>query len=104
MTNNSVGNKKTAQREVEVIKLISHKWMFTITVAEYPDYKLSEKLNAGIKQFVENCECKLVECGSGTTHEIPIIAYTVKIENDEKADELVGKIEEYILANVVPII
>lgn len=104
MTNNSVGNEIIALRKVEVIKLVSQKWLFTITVAKYPDYKLSEKLSTEMKQFVENLKCKLVECGSGTTLKTPIIAYTVKIENDANAEELVKKIKEYILANVVPII
>ncbi|MBQ7410656.1 MAG: hypothetical protein IJW20_04650 [Clostridia bacterium] len=104
MTNNSVGNEIIAPRKVEVIKLVSQKWLFTITVTKYPDYKLSEKLRTELNQFVENLKCKLVECGSGTTLKTPIIAYTVKIENDENAEELVKKIKEYIFANVVPII
>lgn len=104
MTNNSVGIEIIAPRKVEVIKLVSQKWLFTITVTKYPDYKLSEKLRTELNQFVENLKCRLVEYGSGTTRKTPIIAYTVRIENGENAEEFVKKIKEYILANVVPII
>lgn len=105
MMNNSVGKEIKVLRKVEVIKMVSQKWLFTITVANYPDYKLSKKLNNDLDQFVEGLNCRLIECGTGTASErTPIVAYTVKIEDAENAEEIVKKIKEYIIVNMVPII
>lgn len=103
MTNNRERNKDEALREVDILKLVSCRWMFSVPVDRYPDYKVSKQINQELEQFVEGLSCKLVECGSGTgPKQQPIIAFTVKIETN--AEETVKKIELYLNSNVVPIV
>lgn len=103
MTNNSERIKSEALREVEILKLVSNRWMFSVPVQGYPDYKVSKKINKELEQFIEGLNCRLVECGSGTgPKQQPIIAFTVKIETN--AEETVKKIEQYLNSNVLPIV
>ena len=89
--------------EVDVLKLVSSSWMFSVPVKGYPNYFVSQKINQELEKFVEELGCTLKECGSGTgsKHE-PIIAFTVKIEKN--AEENVEKIQQYLIRNVVPIV
>ena len=103
MTNNSEKGNLGDLREVDVLKLISSSWMFSVPVKGYPDYWLSKKINKILNEFVEGLGCILKECGSGTgPKQQPIIAFTVKIEKN--AQENVQKIKEYITCNVLPIV
>ena len=103
MTNNSENSKLGDLREVEVLKLVASRWMFTVPVKGYPNYTISKQINEALEQFVNGLKCKLVECGSGTgPKQQLIIAFTVKIE--ENAEEMVKKIVQYLNSNVVPIV
>lgn len=103
MTNNSEKGKLGALREVEVLKLVSNSWMFSVPVNGYPEYFVSKKINQELNEFVEGLGCILKECGSGTgPKQQPIIAFTVKIETN--AEETVKKIQQYLNGNVVPIV
>lgn len=103
MTNNSEKGKLGDLREVEVLKLVSSSWMFSVPVNGYPDYMVSKKINQELEQFVEGLNCILKECGSGTgPKQQPIIAFTVKIVTN--AEETVKKIQQYLNSNVVPIV
>ena len=107
MTNNSGKENGLSERKVEILKMVSQKWLFMIPVVRYPEYCLSEKVNSELEFFVNSIGCKLVECGSGTCcPQILIVAYTIKIEeeNQKRVDELVQKINEYLTKQVVPII
>lgn len=103
MTNNSEKGNLGDLREVEVLKLVSNSWMFSVPVDGYPDYFVSKKINQELNEFVEGLGCILKECGSGTgPKQQPIIAFTVKIETN--AEETVKKIQQYLNGNVVPIV
>lgn len=103
MTNNSEKGNLGDLREVEVLKLVSNSWMFSVPVDGYPDYFVSKKINQELNEFVEGLGCILKECGSGIgPKQQPIIAFTVKIETN--AEETVKKIQQYLNGNVVPIV
>lgn len=103
MTNNSEKGNLGALREVEVLKLVSNSWMFSVPVDGYPDYFVSKKINQELNDFVEGLGCVLKECGSGTgPKQQLIIAFTVKIETN--AEETIKKIQKYLNSNVVPIV
>ena len=104
MTNTGKENEMK-ERNVEILKMISHKWLFTIPVMRYPDYTVSEKIKIELEKFVTSIGCKLVECGTGSvTGKILIVAYVVKIEDDDHVEELVGKVKEYLTKNVIPVV
>ena len=103
MTNNGEKSNLGDLREVEVLKLVSNSWMFTVPVKGYPDYIISKKINQELEEFVKGLGCILKECGSGTgPKQQPIIAFTVKIEKD--AEEAVKKIQQYLSSKVLPIV
>lgn len=105
MKKNGEYDKIGTERKVDVLGLVARKWMFSVPVDKYPDCVVSSKVNNGLAQFVSGLErCCLAECGSGTHNSHPIIAFTVKIDNDVNAEETVKKIEEYITENVVPLV
>ena len=95
----------TMERGVDILKLVSQKWMFMIPVKNYPDHKVSEEVKTKLGKFVDSIGCKLTECGSGTaSYSTLIVAYTVKIEDEEHVDELVQKVKEFLAKEVVPVV
>ena len=95
----------TMERGVDILKLVSQKWLFMIPVENYPDHKVSEEVKTKLGKFVDSIGCKLTECGSGTaSYSTLIVAYTVKIEDEDHVDELVQKVKDFLAKEVVPVV
>ncbi len=103
MTNN--GNAIEMKREVDILKLVSHKWLFMIPVEKYPDYNVSITVKSELEDFVNAIGCKLIECGTGTaSYETLIVAYTVKIEDEVNQEDLVRKVKGFLTEKVIPVV
>ncbi len=105
MTNNGKETSLAERSGVDILKLVSQKWMFMIPVKKYPDYEVTGKVNSELEKFVKSIGCKLIECGSGSTSgKVLIVAYTVKIEDEDHVEDLVQKVKNFLNEKVVPIV